>query len=68
MLEDSVDPYLFRLCALRAGLKLERQGMRRRGRSAYAIVKREFGFKGNREAVYTQLCEVIEHAKSLSRG
>ena len=35
---------LFRLKALRGALKLEILGMRRNGRSAYAITKEEFGF------------------------
>ena len=45
----------FRLRALRGALKLETLGMRRGGRSAYSIVKEEFGFKGNKQKVLEQL-------------
>jgi hypothetical protein len=57
------DIYMVRLLALKGALKLECLGMQRsRKPSAYAIVKREFGFKGNKQSVYTQLCEEIENA------
>ncbi len=41
----------FRLIALKGALKLEILGMKRRGRSAYSIIKQEFGLKGSRESV-----------------
>jgi hypothetical protein len=45
----------FRLLALRSMLKLECVGMKRsRGPSAYAMVKKQYGFKGNKAAVLTQ--------------
>ena len=45
-------------------LKLEMAGLKiSRGTSAYSIIKKEFGLKGNRESVYTQFCEVVEQAK-----
>jgi len=34
---------------------LEIAGMKRRGRSAYSIIKEEFGFKGNKQRVLKQL-------------
>ena len=50
-----------RLLALRMGLNLEAKGMKMsRGVSCLAIVKREFGFRGNRAKVLTQLEKVIE--------
>ena len=45
----------FRIKTLRSALKLETLGMKRHGRSAYAIVKSEFGFKGNKKSVLAQL-------------
>ena len=48
-----------RLIALKHMLHLEIKGMKRRGRSAYAIVKEETGFRGNRQRVYDQLEEYI---------
>ena len=51
---------LFRMKALRGALKLEILGMRRGGRSAYALVKEEFGFKGSKTKVLKQLEVKIE--------
>ena len=50
----------FRLLTMRQGLKLEDKtngGMRLtgKGRTCYAMVKREYGFKGNRNKVLYQL-------------
>ena len=46
-----------RLLTLRQALKLELRGMKRRGRTAYAIL-RDMGFKGSREAVLEQLDDI----------
>ena len=56
----------YRLLALRSALGLEILGTKKRGKSAYSIIKREFGFKGTREAVRTQLCELIEKEKGIN--
>jgi len=48
---------------LRQALKLELLELKRHGRSAYAIVKDTFGFKGNRKTVLDQLNQWIENAK-----
>lgn len=48
-----------RVLALKGALKLETLGMKGRV-SAYAIVKREFGFKGNKASVLAQLTEYVE--------
>lgn len=47
----------------RAALNLERKGLRHSRGSVLAIVKRSYGLTGNREAVYTQFCELIENYK-----
>ena len=49
-----------RILTLRTALRLEVKGMNRRGQSVYAIVKQEFGFKGNKQKVLDQLNEYIE--------
>lgn len=49
-----------RLITLRGALKLELLGMKRRGRSAYAIIKDEFGLKGNKQSVYNQFDEIVK--------
>jgi len=50
---------MFRLLSLKGRLKLEVLGLRSRI-STYAVVKREFGFKGNKKAVLAQLEAHIE--------
>lgn len=47
-----------RIAVLVGALKLEVAGMKRRGRSAYAIVKDEFGLRGNKRRVLEQLQDI----------
>jgi hypothetical protein len=49
----------FRLRALRSALKLEILGMKRRGQSAFSIIKKEFGFRGSRNKVLRELSGLI---------
>jgi len=53
-----------RVMILRSCLYMETRGMKRRGRSCYAIVKDEFGFKGNKGRVLAQLDSHIERLKN----
>jgi len=50
---DSIE--LYRLITLMQAIKLEIKGLKFRGGSVTARVKREFGFKGNRQKVLDQL-------------
>ena len=50
----------FRLLTLRGALRLEVMGMKRHGRSAYAIVKEEFDLKGNKQKVFDQFTEILQ--------
>jgi len=45
----------FRMVSLKGALKMEIIGMKRRGQSAYSIIKQEYGFKGNKKSVLEQL-------------
>ena len=56
----SQDIQAWRLRTLRSALKLEILGMKRRGQSAYSILKVEFGFKGNKAKVLEQVDELIK--------
>ena len=56
-----------RLIALKHALHLETVGMKRRGRSVYAIVREEFGLKGSRERVYEQFKKLVDEACGLKR-
>jgi hypothetical protein len=58
-----------RIMVLRQALNLEIMGMKRHGRSAYAIIKEEFGFRGSRQSVLIKLNRVItEMQKERDRG
>lgn len=48
----------FRFLSLRSALKLECIGMKRRGQSAYSIIKKEYGFKGSKKAVLEQMDQI----------
>jgi hypothetical protein len=50
----------FRTRMLRSALKLEVLGMKRKGPSVYSVVKREFGFKGDKQKVLGQLLDYIK--------
>lgn len=46
-----------RILTLRQALRLEMMGMKKRGSSAYAILKAE-GYKGTRQQIFDQLSEL----------
>jgi len=56
---DGKNAYRFRLRTLRSALRLEIHGMKKRGQSAYSIIKAEFGLKGNKRSVLEQINEII---------
>jgi hypothetical protein len=51
---------IYRLRALRAALKLEIAGMKRRGPSVYSIIKKEFNLTGNKQTVLEKFSALIE--------
>ena len=59
VIEGKENKLEFRLMVLHSALKLEaRHGMRMsRGPSAYSLVKKEYGFKGNKQRVLEQFEE-----------
>ena len=56
---EPTDPRV-RIAILVGALKLEVLGMTRHGRSVYAIVKDEFGLRGNKKRVLEQLQDIKE--------
>jgi len=52
----------YRLLTLRAALRLEIAGMKKRGQSAYQILKNE-GYTGTRAQVHEQLQNYLEATK-----
>ncbi len=56
---------MFRLISMKHAAKLELMGMRHSRGSVIAQIKREFGFKGNRESVVQQFSK---HVTDLLTG
>lgn len=56
---EAIDNYRKRV--LLSALKLEIVGMKRRGPSAYSIIKREFALKGDKRKVYEQFKNIIDN-------
>ena len=48
------------LCSMRMRFRLEIKGVKFKGRSMYAIVKDQYGLKGNRISVYDQFHDLVE--------
>jgi hypothetical protein len=66
LITGSDDVQLYRILTLRSGLALESKGLRlSRGRSCYAIVKEEFGFRGSKAKVLAQLDDLIAARKEV---
>ena len=58
--------YMVQLIAQKCALKLEIAGLKHSsGKSMSAHLKRAYGFKGSKLAVYTQFCEFVEKQKEL---
>lgn len=62
---DSIPVY--RLLVLRGALRLELAGMKRGG-SVFALVKREFGLKGDRAAVFAAFEAIVAEATGRAIG
>ena len=63
---ENIDLYTVK--AKRVALVLEMKGMKKRGRSAYSLIKEEFGLKGNKQKVFEQLGEIIETMEKMREG
>ena len=68
MITNPEDIDLYAVKAKRVALVLEMEGLKRRGRSAYSLIKEEFGLKGNRQKVFEQLSKIIETIKQIREG
>ena len=56
---------LYLMEAQKQALKLEIYGLKTRGRSAYSMIKEQYGLKGNIAKVYAQFTVMIEEAKQI---
>ena len=68
IIDKPEDIDLYSIVTKRSALALEMKGMKRRGRSAYSIIKEEFGLKGSKQKVFEQLTEIIEAIKEHREG
>ena len=59
IIEGKENIAVYRMMTLEKALKLEMIGLKGRGKSAYSIIKSEFGLKGSREKVHAQFKEMI---------
>jgi hypothetical protein len=60
MLTDPIAINIFRLKTLAAGLRLEIGGLKKRGRSCFAIAKEELNVRGDKQRVLELLEEKIK--------
>ena len=56
---------LYRMMVQRQALKLQMKGIKTRGRSAYSLIKEQYGLKGNIAKVYAEFTTMIETAKQI---
>ncbi len=56
--KDNIE--MFRLLQMKSALALEIKGLKHSRGSVYALVKKEFNLKGNKQKVYDQLCNIIK--------
>ena len=68
IIDKPEDIDLYSIMTKRSALVLEMRGMKRRGRSAYSLIKEEFGLKGSKQKVFEQLTEIIEAIKEYREG
>lgn len=60
---------MFALLSMKGRFYMELAGMKGRGPTMYSVVKKQFGFKGTRQAVYDQFVEHIKkEAEKLKPG
>jgi hypothetical protein len=57
---------MWRMLTMKHALRLECLGMKHSQGSVYALVKREFGFKGNKARVLEQLTAHIETLREVA--
>ena len=55
--KDNIE--LYRMITIKHALELEIAGLKRKGRSVYAIVKEEFNLKGSKQKVLDQFSSLI---------
>lgn len=52
-----------RMITLKHALKMEIVGLKRHGKSAYTIIKREYNLTGNKASILKQFILILEKAK-----
>ena len=68
MISGKINVLKYRILTLKSALKLEIFGIKMsRGRTAYSIIKSEFGFKGNKQKVLSQIESLISDNTKLTK-
>ena len=68
MISGKINVLKYRILTLKSALKLEILGIKMsRGRTAYSIIKSEFGFKGNKQKVLSQIESLISDNTKLTK-
>ena len=68
MISGKINVLKYRILTLKSALKLEISGIKMsRGRTAYSIIKSEFGFKGNKQKVLSQFESLISDNTKLTK-
>ena len=68
MISGKINVLKYRILTLKSALKLEISGIKMsRGRTAYSIIKSEFGFKGNKQKVLSQIESLISDNTKLTK-
>ena len=68
MISGKINVLKYRILTLKSALKLEISGIKMsRGRTAYSIIKSEFGFKGTKQKVLSQIESLISDNTKLTK-
>ena len=62
------NPELMQMIVQKHALKLEIYGMKRRGRSAYVLIKEMYGLNGSKKRVLEQFTSMIQSIKEEQQG
>ena len=63
MIDSPSEIMLAQMIIRKKALYLETIGLKKKEKSMYSIIKKEYGLRGNKKSVYTQYCELVEKTK-----
>ncbi len=63
MITSGAATNVVRMVTLKYALKMEMQGLKKHGESAYSIIKRKHNLTGNKASILKQYIPIVEKAK-----